>query len=56
MSGMNWSKAQRPSKGELRRRTDEYLALPTLHGGGCWCGEPLGHDWPDKEDGAPHPR
>ncbi|WP_416976686.1 hypothetical protein [Streptomyces sp. T028] len=22
----------------------------------CWCLEPLGHDWPGKDDGAPHPR
>jgi hypothetical protein len=24
--------------------------------GGCWCGELLGHDWPGKADGSPHPR
>lgn len=23
---------------------------------GCWCGEPLGHTWPGKDKGAPHPR
>lgn len=22
----------------------------------CWCLKPLGHDWPGKDDGAPHPR
>jgi hypothetical protein len=22
----------------------------------CWCLQPLGHDWPGKDDGAPHPR
>ncbi|MEV7422848.1 hypothetical protein [Streptomyces sp. NPDC091212] len=22
----------------------------------CWCGEPYGHDWPGRADGAPHPR
>lgn len=22
----------------------------------CWCSEPVGHDWPGKEDGEPHPR
>lgn len=21
----------------------------------CWCGEPIGHDWPGKKSGAPHP-
>jgi hypothetical protein len=24
--------------------------------GGCWCGAPQGHDWVDKNTGAPHPR
>lgn len=27
-----------------------------LAGNGCWCGEPKDHDWPGKDDGAPHPR
>ena len=22
----------------------------------CWCGQHYRHDWPGKEDGAPHPR
>ena len=22
----------------------------------CWCGEPVGHDWPGSDSGAPHPR
>ena len=22
----------------------------------CWCGQPCGHDWPGRADGAPHPR
>lgn len=22
----------------------------------CWCGDPSGHGWPGKADGAPHPR
>jgi hypothetical protein len=22
----------------------------------CWCGVPWPHDWPGKDDGAPHPR
>lgn len=22
----------------------------------CWCGRPFDHDWPSKNDGAPHPR
>jgi hypothetical protein len=24
--------------------------------GACWCGQENGHDWPGKDDGAPHPR
>lgn len=30
--------------------------MPVIAGPGCWCGEPQGHDWPGKADGAPHPR
>lgn len=30
--------------------------LPVIAAGGCWCGDELGHDWPGKSDGAPHPR
>lgn len=22
----------------------------------CWCGQPMGHDWPGKADKAPHPQ
>jgi len=29
---------------------------PALGGGDCWCGEPDGHPWPGKLEGAPHPR
>lgn len=32
----------------------EYLRV--IDCGGCWCGEPSGHDWPGKAEGAPHPR
>lgn len=28
----------------------------TISAGGCWCGERYGHDWPGKDEGAPHPR
>jgi hypothetical protein len=24
--------------------------------GECWCGEPMGHAWPGKTSGEPHPR
>lgn len=29
---------------------------PIGNGSWCWCQQPNGHDWPDKEKGAPHPR
>lgn len=29
---------------------------PVLGSGRCWCGQTLGHDWPAKAQGAPHPR
>lgn len=22
----------------------------------CWCGEPMGHGWPGRDSGEPHPR
>jgi hypothetical protein len=30
-------------------------AANTLSTGGCWCGEPFDHDWPGRDEGAPHP-
>jgi hypothetical protein len=30
--------------------------LRTIAGPGCWCGGELGHDWPGRDEGAPHPR
>lgn len=57
MSKRDWRKAQRPSPKQLVDRTYEHAARTrVLHGSGCWCGEPLWHDWPDKETGAPHSR
>jgi len=43
--------AHRPDKvnDESRLRT---MGTPTV----CWCGGPLNHDWPGKNDGTPHPR
>lgn len=38
-------------------RVPETRGIFTARGSmGCWCGEPYGHDWPDKAAGAPHPR
>jgi hypothetical protein len=28
----------------------------SLGSGSCWCGASYGHDWPDRANGAPHPR
>jgi hypothetical protein len=30
--------------------------LATIGSGRCWCGAALGHDWPGRDAGAPHPR
>lgn len=31
-------------------------AMDTLgYLGGCWCGQPHGHDWEGKAEGAAHP-
>jgi hypothetical protein len=27
----------------------------TIAADGCWCGERQGHDWPGRDEGAPHP-
>jgi hypothetical protein len=47
----------RDARAARNRRYDEAHP-PLRHGGGfnCWCGESLGHDWPGRADGAPHPR
>lgn len=36
--------------------TRRPLMLGTPDDVRCWCGEPLDHPWPGKDDGAPHPR
>lgn len=43
---------RRPHKGGVA-----YVSgTDTISAGGCWCGERYGHDWPGKDEGAPHPR
>jgi hypothetical protein len=37
-------------------RVPETRGYTALAGDGCWCGEPFGHGWPGKADGASHPR
>lgn len=42
--------------------TEQEVLQRSLHRRGrelksrCWCGEPMGHDWPGKADNEPHPR
>lgn len=46
-----------PKAAEAGPGGDAYVAATeTLGGGGCWCGQHYGHDWPGKADGAAHPR
>lgn len=53
--------ADRSSRAKYRRLRPDNRDPATvndlpLSGGGCWCGEPMSHDWEGKDDGAPHPR
>ena len=43
---------QDPPRQRRRRVTTAHVIAV----GGCWCGDTLGHPWPGKGDGAPHPR
>ena len=47
----------RQARGFARRDNREpSTKLRAIAAGGCWCGEPYGHAWAGKADGAPHPR
>lgn len=52
--------ADRSSRAKRRRIKADDREPSTrrvaLGGPACWCGEPWGHPWPGKDDGAPHPR
>jgi len=64
--------AWHPTLDDLERRSDAPWTRPrhrepvyaegtrpgdmAAGGCGCWCGEPQGHAWPGKANGAPHPR
>jgi hypothetical protein len=39
-----------------RSTAPTITSADVISAGGCWCGQPYGHDWPGKADGAPHPR
>jgi len=53
---MNWGRAHQSKKNNQDRQNGEGLIGLPIAAGGCWCGEELDHDWPGKDDGAPHPR
>jgi hypothetical protein len=39
-----------------RRLTNPPADTPVIGSDAvCWCNQPLGHDWPGKTNGAPHP-
>lgn len=52
-SRSGWKARQRAAG---QRRRPEVDLGPVLGGADCWCGAPYGHDWPGRDDGAPHPR
>lgn len=60
MAARNWDRERSRRLVKDRKRQAEgsdAAAIPVLHREGCcWCGEPTFHDWPGKQDGAPHPR
>lgn len=41
-----------PHGGSVNVRPDQIIGNIDL----CWCGSPLGHDWPGKSFGAKHPK
>lgn len=48
-----WTRPRPPTEAQRR---ESALTMP-LGSGDCWCGEAEAwHDWPGKDDGAPHPR
>lgn len=50
------NKTRRAQKVPLKRGTGTGEGLKVIYCTGCWCGEPYGHDWEGKAEGAPHPR
>ena len=50
---------QRAAKWKRVRFRDNRLPETRSHilggTGGCWCGEPYGHDWPGRDRDLPHP-
>jgi hypothetical protein len=50
-----------PQARQRRRISPDNRELSTRgpalgHFHDCWCGVPYPHDWPGKDEGAPHPR
>lgn len=49
---MDYDSASQWVKGRINDPLLTVIAQP----GACWCGEDLGHEWPGKHTGSPHPR
>lgn len=58
MTKRNWDRvrAERHVQAGNRRVQEEGAGFKVLAQRGCWCGQKLHHDWPGKDEGAPHPR
>jgi hypothetical protein len=61
MSNLNYDTDATPQARAARNFAEHggsKMALGRTLGwlGGCWCGQPQGHDWPGRAEGAPHPR
>lgn len=51
---MNWRRAQQHARAAAARRAPDQPRVLTTNR--CWCGEAKNHEWPGREEGAPHPR
>jgi hypothetical protein len=65
-----WAKVRAEQGEQSDTYTGSFRGVPTPHAGHrtvhasdtkgdmahCWCGEPVGHDWPGKASGLAHPK
>ena len=50
----NWAYKKRQPRLPVTKPVDWHQTIgSTQH---CWCGKRWEHDWPGRDDGAPHPR
>lgn len=47
---------ERPAPATFRGGPAQRLTTLGWASNRCWCGERYGHDWPGRDDKAPHPR